>query len=283
MVGTSPTRAPRAASGGDVRPHLRDGADGPHATGRERAGRVRHRVEEGEEVGRALGDGGALAGHGGLVAAGDRPGQGVGGAEPRPVVHRRAHERREQRPIDARRAGQPLRGALERDEEVGRDRGGGVVGGAVRVGHRGRRACRACSASARAKASRAAWCPPRRSPRPRTAGRPRPGTVISGCRPKASCGASTSRPVAPEQCPTSGPGASAAAASAISPSGTHRSTASRVGGGAAAERALDVEARGARAAARAVPRRPAPTIAQERGMWIPVQFSHEIPAGLGRG
>ena len=40
-------------------------------------------------------------------------------------------------------------------------------------------------------------------------------TVMSGCSPKASCGASTSSPVAPEQCPTSGPGAIAAAAVAI--------------------------------------------------------------------
>ena len=51
----------------------------------------------------------------------------------------------------------------------------------------------------------AASCPRRRSRRRRTSP-PARVTVMSGCRPKPSCGASTSSPVAPEQCPTSGPG-----------------------------------------------------------------------------
>src|SRR4051812_10002751 len=49
---------------------------------------------------------------------------------------------------------------------------------------------------------------------------------MSGCSANASCGARMSRPVAPEQWPTSGPGATAPAAAAICPSGTHSSTAS---------------------------------------------------------
>ena len=49
-------------------------------------------------------------------------------------------------------------------------------------------------------------------------------TVISGCRLNASWAPSTSSPETPEQCPTNGPGPTAAAAEEIASSGTHSST-----------------------------------------------------------
>jgi hypothetical protein len=76
----------------------------------------------------------ALAGHGGLVAADDRAGEGVAAAERRPVLDGGADERDERRARDAGRGGEALGGGLDRREEVRRDRGGGVVGGAVLVG-----------------------------------------------------------------------------------------------------------------------------------------------------
>src|SRR6478752_2289640 len=49
-------------------------------------------------------------------------------------------------------------------------------------------------------------------------------TVISGCTLRPSRSPSTSNPDAPEQCPTSGPGATHPAAAAMASSGTHSST-----------------------------------------------------------
>ena len=79
-------------------------------------------------------DGRALARDRRLVAAGDRAGERALGAERGPVLDRGAHERGEQRRGRRRRWRQALGGALERDEEVRGDRGGRVVGGAVLVG-----------------------------------------------------------------------------------------------------------------------------------------------------
>ena len=114
---------------------------------------------------------------------------------------------------------------LERDQEVGGDRGRGVVGDAV-LGRRsappaGRARRRA---RGRRRGSRGVL-PATAAPAPVSgAGCPSPVKVISGCSENAGWGARTSRPQAPEQCPTARPGATLAAAAAIWPSGTHSST-----------------------------------------------------------
>ena len=155
IVGTSPMTRPARRGPSSCSRSSRDRAHDPHAAvGRRwrrgcrcwcrrrcwcwRAGqaprRVRERVEQREVVRRALGDGGPLAAHRVLVAARDRPGQGLRGAAGRPVVDARAHERDERLALDAGAAGDALGEALERHEEVRRDRRGRVVGGAVLVG-----------------------------------------------------------------------------------------------------------------------------------------------------
>ena len=62
------------------------------------------------------------------------PVSAVGRSGGGPVLDARAHERDERLAVDARRRGEALRDALDRDEEVRGDAGGGVVGGAVLVG-----------------------------------------------------------------------------------------------------------------------------------------------------
>ena len=59
-------------------------------------------------------------------------------------------------------------------------------------------------------------------------------TVISGCTLKASRAPRTSRPEAPEQCPTSGPDRSRPRPSAMASSGTHSSTSGVAGAGVTA-------------------------------------------------
>ena len=211
-----------AARRAQRRAHLGDGAHRPHAaTARVAAGED---VVELEQVGRALGDRLAVAGHGGLVAAGDRPGQ-RGVALDRPALDRRAHERDEQLALDARRgrhAAPPRTRASPGSSRPSTRRRG------RRCGPRRRSRRRACPARRPAGGrgpGRAASSRRSRIRRPRSR-RPRGVTVMSGCSAKASCGASTSSPVAPEQCPTSGPGAMAAAAAAISASGTQSRTTS---------------------------------------------------------
>jgi hypothetical protein len=81
----------------------------------------------------------ALAADRRLVAAGDRAGERLLGAEARPALDARSHEREERVAVDAGRGGEPLGGGLDGDEEVRGDRGGGVVGGAVLVGDCDRR------------------------------------------------------------------------------------------------------------------------------------------------
>src|SRR4051812_37694593 len=119
------------------------------------------------------------------------------------------------------------------------------------------------SARPRAKVSARGVVPATAQPAPANSGAPPAGTVISGCSPNASWGARTSSRVAPEQCPTSGPRASAVAAAAISPSGTQRRTASAWGVAPRPSGPSTARPVARRAAARAVPSRPAPTIAQE--------------------
>ena len=224
------------------------------------------------------------------------PGQRGPGAEPDPVLDRGAHQRREQLAVDPGGGRQPLGRALERREEVRRDRGRRVVGGAVLVGDR--HGAHAEPRGELARRSRARAASSRRPPprRRRIPSRRRAATVISGCSPNASWPASASSVVAPEQWPTGTRGVSAAAAAAIWSSGTQSSTASTPSGSAPRPSGPSIARPVARSAdASAVPSRPAPTIAQLRQRagcsgaagrgegGDPVQFSHEIPAGLDRG
>ena len=284
-----PARRPRGAA---VRLHLGDGPDRPHAAagvGTEPTpGSGDERVEGLEQVGRALLDRRPLARDRRLVAARDGPREGLLGARGRPVLQRRAGERDEQLARDAGGGGEPLGGALERDEEVRGDRGGGVVGGAVGVGdldgahpEGGGQGLGHAERGGRAAGDRAAGA--------RERGRCRPsGTVIRGWRLNAV--------VAGQRRERGGAGAVADEAR----------TARGQGGG----RRRDLLRRG-RTAARPRPSGSAPRpsgpstsspaaasaarqgVAQAAGAddgaaqgWgdggVPVQFSHEIPAGRGR-
>ena len=105
-------------------------------------------------------------------------------------------------------------------------------------------------------------CPATAAPAPRKSA-PASVTVISGWSENASWGAISSSEPAPEQWPTSGPGRMAAAAAGIS--SIRHAEEDDPGAGAVrapAERTLDVDSRGRRAAARAVPSRPGPTMAK---------------------
>ena len=127
-------------------------------------------------------------GDGRLVAAGDRPGERPLGPERGPVLDRRPHERDEQLAVDAGGAGEPLGGRLERDEEVRRDRGGGVVGGAVVVGDLDRPQPERGRELARRASSARGVLPGDRRAGAGELGRRAAVTVISGCSENASCG-----------------------------------------------------------------------------------------------
>ena len=134
------------------------------------------------------------------------------GAERDPVVHGRAHERREQAPrlrrLEAGVARDLLRHRLERDEEVRRHRRGGVVGGALVVAAARTGPSRAASAIVRGGLERlgrragdraADARAGRASRRPRTSG-------AGGSRRRArrrAAGRSAASEVAPLVCPTS--------------------------------------------------------------------------------
>ena len=194
----------------------------------------------------------------------------------RPVLDRGADERDEQRAVDAGGGGEPLRRALERDEEVRRDRGGRVVGGAVLVGD-GRRAQaepRGQLARDRERARRRARDGGAGARERRRAGR-RDGhqrvqaeRLVAGERRRARSRPSSGRPARrarrPRRRPRSRRPARTAAPRRRRPGSRH---------GRAGRRSARPVAR--RAAARAVPRRPAPTIAQRGEVsGVPVQFSH---------
>ena len=179
------------------------------------------------------------------IGPGERVARRRAAPSSRPRRGRAARAARGRRPAVR---GEPLRRALERDEEVRRDRGGRVVGGAVLVGDRRRahaRAAPASSARDRERARRASRRP--RAPAPANARRAaRRARSSAGAARTPRAPASTSSPVAPEQWPTAGPAHDRGRGARSRASGTHSSTAStppRVG--AAAERAVDVEAGGA--------------------------------------
>ena len=114
---------------------LRDCADGLHAA------IALVRSTSASKRGRSWGEAAEIACRcavdGVLVPAGDRTGERRLGPERDPVLHRRAHERREQaarlRRLEAGVARDLLGHRLERDQEVRRHRRGGVVGGALVV------------------------------------------------------------------------------------------------------------------------------------------------------
>ena len=118
--------------------------------------------------------------------------------------------------------GQPFGGAFEGDEEVRGDRRGGVVGGAVLVGEVEREHAEV-GGQRPSGLRRLVVVAEIAQPAPANVA-PCAVTVISGCSTKPPRGPSASRLVAPEQCPSSGPGAIAAAACPIAASGTQSST-----------------------------------------------------------
>ena len=257
-----------------MRARLRRGA-------RELARGVGERVEQRQQLGRALLDRRALARDRLLVAARDRAGERALGAERRPVLDRRAHERHQRGAVDARGRRQALGRALERDQEVRGDRGGRVVGGAIVVGDARGAHARAASASASAAASARgvdAVDGAARAARTRRAGAPA-GTVISGCSANASWPASGARPggaraVADERArarPRRPPRRSRA-------SGTHSSTIVGARVRAAAERAVDGAVR------RRAGRRPGrcPGGRRRRWRWSPV-LARDTGFGDGMG
>ena len=173
IVGTSPTRAAGRAGGGHVGADLGDRPERPHAAPPRRASRVA--AASASNSGSRSGARSATAARWrATVASSPRaigPVSASLGAQPRPVLDRGAHQRREQRAVDARGGGEPLRRALERDEEVRGDRGRRVVGGAVVVGDRAWRACRAARPARAPRRAPAAWSRRRRRPRRRTPAR----------------------------------------------------------------------------------------------------------------
>ena len=138
-----------------------------------------------------------------------------------------------------------------------------MVGGAVVVGDRGRAHPERAASASRDRRARAAWCRRPRAGAGETSAARRAGTVISGCRENASCGAEHSSPVAPRAVADERARRHRGAAAAISPSGTQSSTRRRRRGrrrGRAA-RVRSAAAAAAESGRRAtVPRRPAPTM-----------------------
>ena len=209
----------------------------------------------------------ALAGDGLLVAAGDRAGQRALG--PRAAAQFSTAARTSgtsARAVDAGGRGEPLGGALERDEEVRGDRGRGVVGGAVARRRPRPGACRGASASVLGGVQRARRGAGHGGGWRRRSWRRRSGTVISGCRREGLVPGQGASVVAPEQWPTSAAGRDAGrGGGAISPSGTHSSTTSAPAPSAPRPSGpcdRDPPASRRRSAS-ARPRRPRPTIATE--------------------
>ena len=129
---------PHAAGAAQRVAQLGHGAHGDHA-GTFASSRVCSTItsKRREKLGRGLLDRGALGRHRLLVAARDRPGQSALGPHRGPVLHRLAHQRRQQLTGLGRRevgpGGDSLGGGLEGDQEVRGHRGGGVVGGPAAV------------------------------------------------------------------------------------------------------------------------------------------------------
>src|SRR5204863_5649249 len=95
------------------------------------------RAVEVEQLRRTLAEGGDVALDGLVVPPGDRSGQ-RGGTVVRPIRGGAKYERSQQLPrllAGARVREKRCRGFLQRDQEVGCDRGGRVIGGAVLFAH----------------------------------------------------------------------------------------------------------------------------------------------------
>ena len=155
IVGTSPIVRPPRRSGASA---ARSSATvrtvfiaGDPVRREARGSRSTSASNSGEQLRGGVGDRVALALDGRLVAARDRAGERALGPERDPVLDGRAHERGEQLArlarARARRRGHLLRRRLDRHQEVGGDRGRGVVGGALVVGELERVACRGARAS----------------------------------------------------------------------------------------------------------------------------------------
>ena len=208
------------------------------------------------------------------------PVSAASGPEPRPLLGGGQHERGELRAGDPGGGREPLGAGLERDQEVGRDRARGVVGGAILGARRGWRACPSALASVGGHVQRPLGrAVDRRSGAAQHAGSLPVGTDISGCSENPSRSPKTSSPVAPEQWPSSGPSGTVAATSAILPSGTHSSTTSAASGTGSPRRSAGASDS---AAASTVPRRPAPRTEQAGSAWGLFGSSSriEIPAHI---
>ena len=210
---------PSARAFAEPRPHLGDGADRPHVQPPTRHGARRpRRARPTAAAARACAPRPRRAG---APRCSSSP-RAIGpvsarlGPERGPVARGGEHERGELRAVDPGGGREPLGAGLQRDEEVRRDRAGRVVGDAVLRRDAAWRACRARSASACGDLPARAAVVPSTAAAGAARGRPArcpAGTDISGCREKRLARRrSTSRPVAPEQWPSSGPAGTAAAA-----------------------------------------------------------------------
>ena len=186
IVGTRPmTRSARRAGRSAAR-SVGDGPHRPHAAATARVASASDVVEP-EQLGRALGDGLAVARHGRLVAADDRAGQrgvALDGPAPRPPRARAARAARARRPPWPPRARPPTRASRGSSRPSTRRRG--RRRGPRRRSRRARMPERDGQARGRRRA-RAASCRAIAQPAPAKAP-PARVTVMSGCRPKASCG-----------------------------------------------------------------------------------------------
>ena len=189
IVGTRPIVALRAPGSAQRGAHVGDGAHGPHAARHRRARAWRRPARR---RGRAARGCARRSPRAGGRRSPRRRGRSAPSARAAPSPAQfstaRADERHEHRrastpAVAARRSA----AALERDEEVRGHRGGGVVGGAVVVGDRERAACPGRRPRRRAKSSARGVVPAMAQPAPAKAP-PARVTVMSGCRPKASCG-----------------------------------------------------------------------------------------------
>ena len=132
---------PSATGGLERRAQLGLGANHPHAARlrlapRQLGGPLGERLVERQQLGGALAERRQVSLHGRRVAARDRAGERLGAALG-PVRRRPEDQRREQlaRILDPDPLEQLGGRLLEGDQQVGGDRGGGVVGGAPLLGH----------------------------------------------------------------------------------------------------------------------------------------------------
>ena len=201
-------------------------------------------------------------------------------AQPGPVLDGRAHERHEQFALDTHAGGDSLGRRLERHQEVGGDRRGGVIGGPVLVGDLDGTHSEGLG-ERRGQRQR-----PRGAAGDRRSGAGEIGTVRGhGHQRDATRTPRAARARQGRSPPSSGrravPGRSAAAARAISPSGTHSSTASAPTPSAPRPSGPDISYPARPSAPASAASDPAPANNRQARVWgrvrgeVPFQFPHE--------